>query len=86
VIVPTAYWGANLYNAKTFPIFSSHLFMSNGSAYQITDIVNQQFRLDTDAYTKLGRINLSIFFALAYGLSFATIASTITHVGIFYGR
>ncbi|VAH39539.1 unnamed protein product [Triticum turgidum subsp. durum] len=85
VFVPTAYWGMNLYNAKTFPIFSSHLFMSNGSAYQITDIVNQKFQLDTDAYAKLGRINLSTFFALAYGLNFATIASTITHVGIFYG-
>ncbi|EMS64171.1 Oligopeptide transporter 4 [Triticum urartu] len=86
VFVPTAYWGMNLYNAKTFPIFSSHLFMSNGSAYQITDIVNQKFQLDTDAYAKLGRINLSTFFALAYGLNFATIASTITHVGIFYGK
>uniref|UniRef100_A0A453PBG6 Uncharacterized protein n=1 Tax=Aegilops tauschii subsp. strangulata TaxID=200361 RepID=A0A453PBG6_AEGTS len=29
VLVPTAYWGMNLYNAKTFPIFSSHLFMSS---------------------------------------------------------
>ncbi|VAI59666.1 unnamed protein product [Triticum turgidum subsp. durum] len=86
VLVPTAYWGMNLYNAKTFPIFSSHLFMSNGSAYQITDIVNQQFQLDTEAYARLGRINLSTFFALSYGLSFATIASTITHVGIFYGK
>ncbi|KAE8776190.1 Oligopeptide transporter 4 [Hordeum vulgare] len=55
VLVPTAYWWMNLYNAKTFPIFSSHLFMSNGSAYEITDIVNQQFQLDTDAYAKLGK-------------------------------
>lgn len=86
VIVPTAYWGVNLYNAKTFPIFSSHLFTSNGSAYQINDIVNQQFQLDRDAYDKIGRINISTFFALSYGLSFATIASTITHVGIFYGK
>uniref|UniRef100_A0A8I7BAF9 Oligopeptide transporter n=1 Tax=Hordeum vulgare subsp. vulgare TaxID=112509 RepID=A0A8I7BAF9_HORVV len=86
VLVPTAYWWMNLYNAKTFPIFSSHLFMSNGSAYEITDIVNQQFQLDTDTYAKLGRINLSTFFALFYGLNFATIAATITHVGIFYGK
>ena len=86
VVMPTAYWGMNLYNAKTFPIFSSHLFASNGSPYKIADIVNQQFRLDTEAYAKLGRINLSIFFAISYGLNFATIAATITHVGLFYGK
>jgi hypothetical protein len=31
VVIPTAYWGFNLHNAKTFPIFSSRLFMSNGT-------------------------------------------------------
>lgn len=86
VIVPTAYWGFNLYNAKTFPIFSSHLFTSNGTKYDITAIVNKQFEIDYEAYKKLGGINLSTFFALSYGLSFATIASTITHVGLFYGK
>lgn len=86
VIVPTAYWGLNLYNAKTFPIFSSHLFTSNGTKYDITAIVNKQFEIDYEAYKKLGGINLSTFFALSYGLSFATIASTITHVGLFYGK
>lgn len=86
VITPMAYWKFNLYNAKSFPIFSSHLFMSNGSEYDITKIVDQQFQLDTDAYGKLGMVNLSTFFALVYGLSFATIASTITHVSIFYGK
>uniref|UniRef100_A0A453QPE4 Oligopeptide transporter 4 n=1 Tax=Aegilops tauschii subsp. strangulata TaxID=200361 RepID=A0A453QPE4_AEGTS len=86
VVMPTAYWGMNLYNAKTFPIFSSHLFASNGSPYKIADIVNQQFQLDTEAYDKLGRINLSIFFAISYGFNFATIAATITHVGFFYGK
>ncbi|EEE57620.1 oligopeptide transporter 4 [Oryza sativa Japonica Group] len=86
VLVPIAYWGFDLYNAKTFPIFSSHLFMSNGTSYDITAIVNDKFELDIDAYNKLGRINLSVFFALAYGLSFATIASTVTHVGLFYGK
>ncbi|KAK3158807.1 hypothetical protein QOZ80_2AG0141820 [Eleusine coracana subsp. coracana] len=86
VVMPTAYWGFDLYNAKTFPIFSSHLFMSNGTEYDIGAIVNNQFELDMDAYNKLGKVNLSVFFALTYGLSFATIAATITHVGLFYGK
>jgi hypothetical protein len=86
VILPVAYWGFNLYNAKTFPIFSSHLFMSNGTEYNIPSIVNSQFQLDTDTYDKNGKINLSVFFAVGYGFSFATIAATITHVGLFYGK
>ncbi|CAN6253676.1 unnamed protein product [Urochloa humidicola] len=86
LIMPVAYWGFNLYNAKTFPIFSSHLFMSNGTKYDIPSIVNSQFELDKDAYNQHGKVNLSIFFALTYGFSFATIAATITHVGLFYGK
>ncbi|XP_062222348.1 oligopeptide transporter 4-like [Phragmites australis] len=86
LIVPTAYWGFNLYNAKTFPIFSSHLFMSNGTDYDVKSIVNNNFVLDMDAYKQLGKVNLSIFFVLTYGLNFATIAATITHVGLFYGK
>jgi len=86
VILPISYWGFNLYNAKTFPIFSSHLFMSNGTEYNIPSIVNSQFQLDKDTYDKNGKINLSVFFAVGYGFSFATIAATITHVGLFYGK
>uniref|UniRef100_M8BF77 Oligopeptide transporter 4 n=1 Tax=Aegilops tauschii TaxID=37682 RepID=M8BF77_AEGTA len=86
VLVPTAYWGTNLYHAKTFPLFSTQLFMSNGTDYDIDAIVNKQFELDYDAYNELGRVNISTFFALAYGLSFATIAATISHVGLFYGK
>ncbi|XP_008803572.1 oligopeptide transporter 4-like isoform X2 [Phoenix dactylifera] len=86
IITPVAYWGLNLYNAQTFPIFSSNLFTSTGQPYDITSIVNDKFEIDMEAYEKHGRINLSVFFAVTYGLGFATIASTITHVALFYGR
>ncbi|XP_042496907.1 oligopeptide transporter 4-like [Macadamia integrifolia] len=84
--MPIAYWGFDLYGAKMFPIFSSHLFQSNGQRYNISAIVNKNFELDIPSYEKQGRINLSMFFALTYGFGFATIASTLTHVGLFYGR
>jgi hypothetical protein len=86
VIMPAAYWGFDLYSARTFPIFSSHLFMSNGRSYDVQSIVNSRFELDLDAYGKNGKVSLSVFFALTYGFSFATIAATITHVGLFYGK
>ncbi|MQL83885.1 hypothetical protein Taro_016393 [Colocasia esculenta] len=86
VVTPIAYWGLNLYSAKNFPIFSSHLFTANGDRYNITAIVNEKFEIDMPAYDKQGRIYLSMFFALSYGFGFATIASTLTHVGFFYGK
>eukprot|EP01018_Ginkgo_biloba_P023265 Gb_06649 [translate_table: standard] len=86
IAIPVAYWGSNLYHGKNFPIFSSHLFNAQGQAYNISAIVNDKFELDYAAYGRQGRIHLSVFFALTYGFGFATVAATITHVFLFYGK
>ena len=86
VATPISYWGLNLYNAKNFPIFSSHLFTAIGQEYNISKIVNNKFEIDMPAYEEQGQIHLSMFFALSYGFGFATIAATLTHVACFYGR
>lgn len=86
IAIPVAYWGLDLYNAHRFPIFSSHLFTARGNKYNISAIVNDKFELDLPQYEEQGRIHLSMFFALTYGFGFATIASTLTHVALFYGR
>lgn len=86
VVIPISYWGLNVYNAKNFPLYSSDLFTAQGQEYNISLIVNNQFQLDQAEYDKQGRISLSLFFTLTYGFGFATIASTLTHVALFYGR
>ncbi|XP_051133931.1 oligopeptide transporter 4-like [Andrographis paniculata] len=86
IVLPACYWGFDLFGAQKFPIFSSHLFTSDGQKYNISAIVNHKFELDLQSYEQQGRIHLSMFFALTYGFGFATIASTLTHVGCFYGR
>ncbi|XP_062009588.1 oligopeptide transporter 4-like [Rosa rugosa] len=86
IVIPIAYWGLDSYDAQKFPIFSSHLFTAAGQRYDIPAIVNDKFQLDIAKYEEQGRIHLSTFFALTYGFGFATIASTLTHVGLFYGR
>uniref|UniRef100_A0A803LV84 Uncharacterized protein n=1 Tax=Chenopodium quinoa TaxID=63459 RepID=A0A803LV84_CHEQI len=86
LIIPIAYWGFNLYNAKTFPFFSSHLFTAAGTRYNVRAIVNNKFELDLAAYAKYGRVNLSMFFALTYGLGFAAVVATLTHVALFNGK
>ncbi|XP_058080594.1 oligopeptide transporter 4-like [Magnolia sinica] len=86
IAIPVAYWALDLYNAKTFPLFSSHLFTATGQDYNISAIVNNKFEINMPAYNDQGRIHLSMFFALTYGFGFATIASTLTHVALFNGR
>ncbi|KAJ7965863.1 Oligopeptide transporter like [Quillaja saponaria] len=86
VLLPIVYWGVNLYDARNFPIFSSHLFNAQGQVYNVSAIVNNNFEIDMQAYEKQGRINLSAFFSLTYGLGFAAIVSTLTHVALFNGR
>lgn len=86
VVMPISYWGMDLYGARRFPIFSSHLFTAEGQRYNISEIVNDKFQIDMGKYEEQGRIHLSTFFTLTYGFGFATIASTLTHVGFFYGR
>lgn len=85
VITPVAYW-LNLYNAKTFPIVSDGLFTSTGQSYNISAIIDPNFRLDIDAYGREGALHISTFFAMYYGVNFACLTATIVHVLLFNGR
>ncbi|MCO5579657.1 hypothetical protein L7F22_033514 [Adiantum nelumboides] len=85
VLIPFAYWN-NWYEAKRFPIFSSKLFTINGTLYDIQAVLKPDFTLNMTAYEQQGQVHLSIVFALGYGLGFATIAATLTHVICFYGK
>ncbi|CAL5323379.1 unnamed protein product [Camellia sinensis] len=84
VLTPVSYW-LNIYQAKNFPIYSSDLFMSNGSLYDISKIVDSKFHLDENAYGKYGPLHMSTFFAMTYGLGFATLSATIVHILLFHG-
>ncbi|XP_027150117.1 oligopeptide transporter 2-like [Coffea eugenioides] len=86
VLIPIAYWGLNLYNANKYPFFSPHLFDSQGQPYKVSAIVNDNFELDLPTYEKQGRIHITMFFAIAYALNFATVIATIVHVACFNGK
>ncbi|KAL5575804.1 hypothetical protein UlMin_017503 [Ulmus minor] len=86
VLIPIAYW-TNSYEAKKFPIFSPHVFDANGQEYNVSAILNETtFKFNEQGYDGYSKINLSIFFSYAYGLSFATLAATLSHVALFHGR
>ncbi|KAL3508347.1 hypothetical protein ACH5RR_027748 [Cinchona calisaya] len=84
VIVPIAYW-SNIYDAKTFPFYSSKTFDSTGQLYNLSRVLNEEnFDLDVAGYNSYSKLHLSVLFAMAYGISFATLASAISHVALFY--
>ncbi|XVF53341.1 hypothetical protein PTKIN_Ptkin05aG0091800 [Pterospermum kingtungense] len=85
VMTPLTYW-LNVYKAKNFPIYSDDLFMSNGEKYDIGSIVDPMFHLDKKAYEQKGRVHISTFFAMTYGIGFATVTATLVHVLLFDGR
>ncbi|KAK7845772.1 oligopeptide transporter 7 [Quercus suber] len=84
VITPLADW-LNIYKAKAFPIFSDGLFTSNGQSYNVSAIIDPNFRIDIEAYELKGPLYMSTFFAINYGVKFACIAATVVHVFLFHG-
>ncbi|KAG0450204.1 hypothetical protein HPP92_027046 [Vanilla planifolia] len=85
VLLPLTYW-TNTYNAKLFPIISAHVFDYTGRTYNTTRIINQAFTLDAEETESYSKINLSIMFALTYGLGFATLTASIMHVALHHGK
>ncbi|XP_038897524.1 oligopeptide transporter 1-like [Benincasa hispida] len=86
VMNPIVYW-SNLYEAKRFPMISAHTFDFTGKTYNISRILNAKtFDLDQANYDGYSKLYLSAFFAFNYGLSFATLTATISHVALFHGK
>ncbi|MCO5569815.1 hypothetical protein L7F22_023529 [Adiantum nelumboides] len=85
IITPLAYF-FNIFQAKTFPIFSDGLFTASGQHYNISKIINDKFQLDETAYLSYGRLHLSTFFVFSYGVGFAALSATLVHVMLFHGK
>ncbi|KAK9065238.1 hypothetical protein SSX86_016621 [Deinandra increscens subsp. villosa] len=86
MVIPISYWN-NWYEARRFPMYSFKTYHADGSIYNVSKVLNQtSFSFNQVGYDEYGKVNLSILFVLAYGLSFATLAATISHVVLFHGR
>jgi hypothetical protein len=86
IAVPFLYW-TNTYNAKRFPIISSHVFDASGKRYDTNRILDpESFTLNLKEYNSYSRINLSVLFALNYGFGFAGLMSTLSHVALYHGK
>lgn len=85
IVTPIIYW-QNLYDAKSFPIISSGVFLKSGQKYNTSLLLTNQFTFDEAAYDHYGKLHLSAFFAYTYGFGFASLTATVSHVLFFYGK
>ncbi|KAH9318578.1 hypothetical protein KI387_020347, partial [Taxus chinensis] len=85
ILTPLLYWN-NVYDAKKFPIIDSSLFTNEGTKYNTSKILSGGFTFDEKAYADYGPIHMTGFFAVTYGVGFAALAATISHVCLFHGK
>ncbi|KAF9971262.1 hypothetical protein BGZ73_005825 [Actinomortierella ambigua] len=78
VLVPIAYY-TNLWNAQLYPIMNAKLYTTTGELYDTMSILTPQRTLDIAKYTDYGPLRITTFFALGYGVGFATLTAILTH-------
>ncbi|XVF33855.1 hypothetical protein REPUB_Repub18cG0007700 [Reevesia pubescens] len=86
ILVPIAYW-MNIFEARRFPLITSSTYDAAGNTYNITRILNEKtFDINLASYDNYSKLYMSIVFAITYGLSFATLMASISHVALFEGK
>jgi len=76
----------NTWNGKYFPISSRGSFDNTGHPYEVSQIINDDSTFNQTAYEAYSPLYLSTTFALAYGLSFASITGTLTHAFLYFRK
>ncbi|KAG6469701.1 hypothetical protein ZIOFF_070631 [Zingiber officinale] len=86
ILMPLCYW-TNIYDARRFPFLTSRLFDRGGAPYDLDRILEaESFSLDVRQYESYSDIYMSTFFAISYGIGFATLTATLSHVFLFDGQ
>ena len=86
LIIPLLFQ-SNFWDAQLFPMYSTQAFTSNGSFYDVKQILNSStLKLDSEKYDAYSPLRLSPFWAFTYGCSFATITASLVHIGLYHGE
>lgn len=71
---------------RYLPISENANFDHFGQPYNTSRILNPDFTFNETAYKEYSPLMLGASFSLTYGMSFAALMSTVTHVALFYGK
>ena len=70
---------------KYLPLSANQNFNNTAMPYEVKKILNPDYTVNITAYREYSPIMLGPAFSLSYGMGFAGLISTITHVALFYG-
>jgi OPT family small oligopeptide transporter len=84
-LVPILYY-TNVWYTGFLPLVSSHSFDNSGNSYNVTRIINEDATFNLEAYRAYSPLFISASFAMSYGLSFASITATLTHIFLYYRK
>ncbi|KAI8800688.1 OPT oligopeptide transporter protein-domain-containing protein [Cladochytrium replicatum] len=85
VITPLMY-RSGIWDAKTFPIFSTKGFTTNGTAYNVSMILNStDLVFNQTLYDNYSPFRMSPYWVMAYGVNFAALTATLVHVALYHG-
>lgn len=70
---------------KYLPLSANKNFDRYAQKYNTTLILTPEYTVNETAYEAYSPILLGATFSLSYGMSFATLISTVVHCGLFYG-
>ena len=68
------------------PMSTGGAYDNTGGMYDVSQILTDAMALDVEKYNKYSPLFLSTTFAVAYGLSFASITALISHTALFHGQ
>ncbi|KAH9955686.1 small oligopeptide transporter [Russula dissimulans] len=84
-LVPILYY-SNVWYSAYLPLVSSGAFDNQGHRFNVTKIINSDASFNLEAYKAYSPLILSMSFAMAYGLSFASITATLAHTFLYYRK
>ncbi|KAF9530833.1 OPT oligopeptide transporter [Crepidotus variabilis] len=85
IITPALHF-SNVWEGKYFPISSRGSYTNTGEKYDVSQILNDDTTFNQEKYSAYSPLYLSTTFAISYGLSFASITSTLTHAGLYFRK
>ncbi|KAF9038022.1 OPT oligopeptide transporter [Panaeolus papilionaceus] len=76
----------NTWGSKHMPISSRGSYDNHAKPYNVTMITNSDGTFNQEAYDAYSPLFISATFAVSYGLSFASIAATLTHTFLYFRK
>ncbi|TDL15604.1 OPT oligopeptide transporter [Rickenella mellea] len=84
-VAPILYY-KNVWYSQYMPISTRGSYDNRGKTYNVTRILKPDATIDIEAYKAYSPLFISTTFAISYGLSFASITSTLTHTFLFFRK